>query len=132
MINWLKYTIIGILIVLVMLFIVIVSTKHQTNITGTQTVDPALKSSEVGSTRNSDNRVSMTKKSIISNLVSDIAKEHNQQDKDIEVEYVFYDKNGNITNNENNVASVQFEVFLIGKNDRVESVSRQHIILDDL
>lgn len=127
--NWIKYLIFSLLFVVVAIFIIFVSVRHQTNIISTQEVEGALPSVSIGDTR-TENAVSLDLDSLVSNVLLSIANSHKEQGKDIQVDYVFLDGDGNVTNDD--VQSIQFEVKLLGKNGRVESTSRENIEIDYL
>ena len=127
--NWIKYLIFSLLFVVVSIFIIFVSVRHQTNIISTQEVEGALPSVSIGDIR-TENAVSLDLDSLVSNVLLSIADSHKEQGKDIQVDYVFLDGDGHVTNDD--IQSVQFEVKLLGKNGRVESTSRENIEIDYL
>ena len=72
------------------------------------------------------------KKAIVSNLLTNIVKTHKEQGKNIQVNYVLLDTDGSKTTDEAEIDSVQFEVLLLGKNDRIESTSIQRVQLNEI
>ena len=129
--NWIKYLIFSLLFVVVSIFIIFVSVRHQTNIISTQEVEGALPSVSIGDVR-TDDSVNLDLDSLVSNVLLSIANSHKEQGKDIQVDYVFLDGDGNVTNDDVDIQSIQFEVKLLGKNERVESTSRENIEIDYL
>src|SRR5690625_2749580 len=97
--NWIKYLIFSLLFVVVAIFIIFVSVRHQTNIISTQEVEGALPSVSIGDTR-TENAVSLDLDSLVSNVLLSIANSHKEQGKDIQVDYVFLDGDGNVTNDD--------------------------------
>lgn len=128
--NWIKYMIIIILIVVATVFLSYQTTRHHANIASTQEVQAvALQSIDLGFARVlGENR--LNKKAIITNLILSIAEKHKGQGQNIEIDYVFFDKDGNVTENENLINSVQFKVKIIDKNGKIVSSSTERLVLD--
>ncbi|RKJ25528.1 hypothetical protein D7X33_43520, partial [Butyricicoccus sp. 1XD8-22] len=60
------------------------------------------------------------------------ADSHKNHKHETLISYVFLDDGGNVTNNENNIKSVQFEVKLLNEKGEVQSISTERIEVDSL
>lgn len=128
--NWIKYMIIILPFIVATVLISYQTTRHHVNIASTQEVQAvALQSTNVGEIRTAGvNR--LDKKTIATNLIVEIMKKHKVKGQDITIDYVFLDQNGNPTENENTIQSVQFKVSIVDKKGKVVSTSTQNIALD--
>lgn len=117
--------------VVIIVFVSLVSLKHQSNVVSTQDVDFGLSTINVGDARNSLDGV-MTKDAIVSNLLLKIADSHRNHEHETVVDYVFLDENDNPTNDDNEIKSVQFEVKLLNRQGEVESISTERIEINSL
>lgn len=129
--SWIKQIFIIFFFVSIIVFIELVATKHQSNITTTQDVEFALSTVNVGEARESLEG-NMTKDAIVSNLLLKIADAHKDHKYETVIDYVFLDENGNVTNDEDKIKSVQFEVKLLNKKGQVESISKERIEINSL
>src|SRR5690625_3607804 len=112
----------------------VINTQHQSNIVGTQGVHSetlGLDSLNVGTLRDSG-EIEVNKEALVTNMALDIIKNHKKQNKSIEVSYVCLDESDNLTEDESNITSVQFEVKILGKNNRVESISNERVEFSQL
>lgn len=129
--NWIKYTFISLLFVAGAIFVFFASVRHQSNVVSTQEVEGALPSVTLGEAR-VEGISSLDIDSIVTNIMLSIAESHRGYRKNVEIDYVFLDKNDHVTESKENISAIQFEVKLLGKNNRVESTSKQKIELDYL
>lgn len=127
--SWIKYIFIAIIFVAVTLMVTVTSTRHSTNVTATQEVQLALKSSELGTIRENATNA-LDKKALVANLVLEVIKAEKEKGNNIKIDYVFLDSGGNVTEDENAIESVQFKVSLLNKDNEVLSTSTQRIALN--
>lgn len=126
MTNWIKYTLIGAIFIFFTVVVTFISVKHVTNITATQEVDVALKSTEVGTAREMATNA-LDRQALVANLILEITQAHKEQGQDISIDYVFLDKNGNKTQDDSQIESVQFRVNLLDEDGEIESSSTQRV-----
>lgn len=122
--TWLKYTVIGIIFVAALIWVSNIGIRHATNITAIQEVNVGADSAQIGEMRESATN-SFDKKALVANLLLEVTNTHKEQGKDIKVDYVFLDKNGNITEDEENIESVQFKIQILDDNGKVLSTATQ-------
>lgn len=118
-------------IVATIVVIVLFGLIHQTNIISTQDVDLDLASVNVGEARETLS-TTLDKETIVSNLLLKISESHTNHKHDTSVSFAFLDENGNVTEDEEEIKSVQFKVELLNKDGQVQSVSRERIEIDSL
>lgn len=128
MANKFKFFIIWVMFFAVIVFMVFTVTRHEANVASTQDVEVALKSSMVGAMRDSATNA-LDKKALVANLVLEVVKTQKGQGKNIKIDYVFLDKNGNPTEDDTKIDSVQFKVSILDGNNNVVSSSTQRIAL---
>lgn len=128
MTSWIKYLFIGLIFLCGTLFVANVGLRHNSNVTTTQEVELALKSSQVGELRENATNVS-DKEALVANLIMEIASTEKEQGKDMKIDYVFLDHNGNPTQQDNNIESVQFRVKILDDDGEVISTSTQRVSL---
>lgn len=129
--GWIKYIIFIILFVSFFLVVSLVGLRHETNVISTQEVKVASDSVNVGEAR-VDMEGHMDKETILSNLFLRIADAHKYHDYGTEISYVFLDENDNVTTNEDDIKSVQFEVKVMHRNGGVQSTSRERLEINEL
>jgi len=136
MMSWMKYALLCALFVVGALLVAALGTANEANITGTQEVMPITQSAKLGVARESADNL-LDKKAIGTNIVLEAVKSYKEQGlqgdaHDMEVSYVFLDKNGNKTMSDNNIAMVQFKVDVIDnkKPDRIITTSTQRISIN--
>jgi hypothetical protein len=129
MTNVFKYLFITFIFIVATVWVVTIATRQSANVTSTQEVQLALNSAQLGSIRESATNA-VDKKALVANLVLEVIKAQKEQGKDIKIDYVFLDKNGKVTEVENQIESVQFKVSLLNDEKKVISSSTQRISLN--
>lgn len=124
MTTWLKYTVIGIIFAVALIWVSNIGIRHATNVTAIQEVNVGADSAQIGKMRESATN-SFDKKALVANLLLEVTNTHKEQGKDIKVDYVFLDKDGNITENEENIESVQFKIQILDDDGKVLSTATQ-------
>lgn len=127
--SWIKYFVIGLLFVAAIIWASNIGVRHSTNVAAVQEVQIGIESALVGKIRENATNAFEGKKALVANLLLEVAKAHKEQGKDIQVDYVFLDKNGNVTSNEDDIQSVQFQIQILDDDGKVLSSSTQRISL---
>lgn len=129
--SWIKYVVIGIIFVAAVVVVSTFSIRHSTNIASTQEVQLSMKSSETGTIRETATNA-IDKEALVANLILETVKAHKKQGKDIRIDYVYLDNDGNITNEDQEIKSVQFKLNLLNDNKEVVSSSTQRVALEKI
>ncbi|MFD2658475.1 hypothetical protein [Gracilibacillus thailandensis] len=128
MTTWIKYTVIGLIFVLAILWVSNIGLRHSTNVSAIQEVQVGTESASIGQLRESATNA-FDKRALVANLLLEITRSHKEQGKDIKVDYVFLDESGNVTNNDNEIKSVQFRIQILDDDGTVLSTSTQRTTL---
>ncbi|WP_047980658.1 hypothetical protein [Ornithinibacillus contaminans] len=128
MASWIKYMLFGLLFVGGCIVVAFATTRHASNVTSTQEVQVAIESSEVGTIRESATNV-LDKEALVANLILEVVNTHKEKGKDIRIDYVYLDEDGNVTKAEKRIESVQFTVHVLDDKKKVVSSSTQRIAL---
>lgn len=124
--SWIKYFVISILFLVILVSITFASTTHQTNIASTQDVGVDENVLRVGLAREKlEGRFDMNM--LIEELAAEIGSGLKGHKGDVVVSYEMYDENGHVTTDTDRVESIQFEVHLLNKNGKVQSISREKV-----
>lgn len=129
--SWIKYFLIISFIVGALVFAIFAGLKHQANVSSTQDVDIGLKASNVGLIRE-DMSTLINRDEAVAETFAEIASNQKNYEGDTLVEYVFLDKDGNPTDDEEKINSIQFKVQLVNKKGKVESTSIERVELHKL
>lgn len=128
MTSWLKYTSIGLIFFVAIFWISNIGIRHSSNVASVQEVQVGTESAQVGQMRNNATNA-FDKEALVANLLLEVTKSQKEQGKDIKVDYVFLNENGNITTRDNDIKSVQFRVQIIDDDGKVLSTSTQRMSL---
>lgn len=128
MTSWIKYTVFGLIFFAAILWVTNIGIRHSTNVASVQEVQVGTNSAQVGQMRENATNV-YDKEALVANLLLEVTKSHKEQGKDIKVDYVFLDENGNVTSNDDHIKSVQFRVQILDKDGTVLSTSTQRMSL---
>lgn len=105
-----------------------ITLRQESNLAATQEVSPTMQSAKVGEIRENATNV-IDKKALVANFMIETARAHKNQGEDVKIDYVFLDKNGNVTEKEDEIESVQFKVDILNDNGQTVSTSKQRISL---
>lgn len=72
------------------------------------------------------------KEEIVANLVSHVTEAQKNHGYNIDLQYVFLDKNGYVTENEAEIRGIQFAVRYIGKDGKVKASAEKRLEFDAL
>lgn len=127
---WLKYFGSAVVLMGLVVFIYFVSLNHQANLGSTQDVELMTATSNVGELR--DGELNLSRGDIEMMLLLQVAETQKGEQDRTRVNFVFLDENDTPTNNDNEIASVQFEVEYLNKDDKVTSNSVERIEINEL
>lgn len=126
--SWIKYIIIGIIFVLAIVWVSNIQLRHSNNVASIQDVQIGTKSAKVGEMRTNATNT-FDKEALVANLLLEVTKSYREQGKDIKVDYVFLDGNGNVTTNDNDIESVQFRIQILDDDGSVLTTTTQRTSL---
>ncbi|MEL3959565.1 hypothetical protein NST17_20645 [Caldifermentibacillus hisashii] len=127
MASWYKYAIFFAIFIVAFVTIASITLRQESNLAATQEVSPTMQSAKVGEARENATNA-LDKKALVANFIMETVKTHKHQGEEVTVDYVFLDKNGNVTENENDIESVQFKVNILD-DGKIASTSEQRISL---
>lgn len=127
MASWYKYAIFFAIFIVAFVMIASITLRQESNLAATQEVSPTMQSAKVGEARENATNA-LDKKALVANFIMETVKTHKHQGEEVTVDYVFLDKNGNVTENENDIESVQFKVNILD-DGKIASTSVQRISL---
>lgn len=130
MFSWVKYLLMISIFIVSAIMVVQAGFQHESNVHATQEVQGILKSSIVGELRENSSAI-VDKKSVLTNLIIDIARSEKENGNDIQIDYVFLDSSGQITEDEHEIAGIQYVVKLLKDGD-IKSSSTERIMLSKL
>lgn len=103
--------------------------RHDSNVRTSREVIGTEASINLGNARLDKDTVNFSKEEIIDNLLIDIALKQKNSKDEIKFEYVFLDKNGSETTDNNKICSIQYKVTLVDDENKEVSSSVQRISL---
>lgn len=127
MASWYKYAIFFAIFIVAFVMIASITLRQESNLAATQEVSPTMQSAKVGEARENATNA-LDKKALVANFIMETVKTHKHQGEEVTVDYVFLDKNGNVTENEDDIESVQFKVNILD-DGQIASTSVQRISL---
>lgn len=127
MASWYKYAIFFAIFIVAFVTVASITLRQESNLAATQEVSPTMQSAKVGEARENATNA-LDKKALVANFIMETVKTHKHQGEEVTVDYVFLDKNGNVTENENDIESVQFKVNILD-DGKIASTSEQRISL---
>lgn len=72
------------------------------------------------------------KDELIANLTSEIISVQKNHPYDIKLDYVFFDENGEVTENDKDIRSVQFRVQYLNDEGEVKATAEKHLAINQL
>lgn len=130
MTSWIKWLIPIILMMGVLIAYGVMNMQTKGNHLSSQEIEVALESALFGELRQG-NFDGMSKKEAIGNLISEVTLTQKGIDGPIRVDYVFLDKDNNVTEVEEDITQLQYQIVLLdGKGKEVRSVTAKRVVLD--
>ncbi|MGG3102083.1 hypothetical protein ABEP12_02150 [Bacillus velezensis] len=123
-----KWTILGVFILLVIIVGSIGFSRHESNVRTLQEVQFALESSNIGAARDGNDLT--LSEDAVTNMIAEVIKTQKNNGNDIRINYAFL-KNNEITSKAESANSIQFQIQLI-KDKKVVSTSETRLVLKEI
>lgn len=133
----LKWVLAFLTVLFLVFFIVYTATVQNTAVRTTSEIEALAENLSVGLIRSEieesdEGYPFFDKEEVIANLVTNVANVQKNHRYDIDLQYVFLDKNGNITETESEMRGVQFVVQYLSEKGEVKASAEKRITLDTL
>lgn len=128
MFSWFKYLIFAVFLVAVIIASGYFNNQQNASIAAIQDVNTTLQSSVTGNMRAME-KGKLSKKEIAAGLIREVIESQKSNSKDLKVEYVFLDKNGAKTLNDEEIDSVQIHIATLNDKGEEETSAVQRISL---
>lgn len=133
-----RWVIPSLLVIVLIVVIAYASSVQNINSNTTKEVEVLADTISVGLIRSEideDGRVDgkfFDKEELIANLTANITKVQKNHEYDIHVDYVFFDNDGEVTQKDEDIRSVQFRVKYVDKNGKVKANAEKHLAINQL
>ncbi|MBE7114629.1 hypothetical protein [Bacillus paranthracis] len=127
-----KYIIAGVSLILLLICMTPLMVNHTNNTMSAERVTGALETATLGAMRNDPEHYRLDMEDTIATVTANVLKSQTNTDRDIEISYVFFDKNNNVTNNKDAMTGVQYRVKLLDKKGKVQSETEKKLILKEV
>lgn len=124
--SFFKYFMVCAIMLVVIVSVSWMGMRQNTNTASVQEVQDILATADFGDMR-AYGDANLDKKATVANLVSNIVEKQKKHGQNLKINYVFLDKNNNVTENENDIKSVQFKVQLIDDKGDLKSQAVQRL-----
>lgn len=139
MMQPLKWTLVSLMVVMLLLVTAYASSVQNVTVRTTAEAEALLDTISVGTIRSTLNEKGEMKEEkayvdtdeLIANVTANVVQAQKTHPYDIQLDYVFLDKDGNVTKNENKVTSIQFRVQLVD-NGEVKGTAERRLSLNQL
>lgn len=130
-----KWLVVGLLAFIVIVVIAYNSAVQNATVRTTSEVDLLAETVSVGILRGeveegTDDFIHFDKEELVANLVANVAAAQKNHKYDIELEYVFLDTDGNVTEQEENIRGIQFRVQLKDESGKVRGTAERRLALN--
>lgn len=140
MMQPLKWTIVSLMVVMLLLVTAYASSVQNITVRTTAEADALLDTISVGtirSTLNEKGRMTEEKAyvdtdELIANITANVVKAQKTHPYDIQFEYIFLDKNGNITKNDKEVTGIQFRIQMLDEKGEIKGSAERRLSLNQL
>lgn len=133
--KWTAVSIIGIVFMLVVLYASSMQNLTTRSTGETEFVKDAF---AVGELRNEVQKTGevnvrhVNKKELVANFISNLVSTQKTHPYDLKIDYVFYDKNKNVTTTEDEIRSVQFRVQYVNERGEIKGTAERHLAINQL
>lgn len=133
-----KWTFVSIVGLVFMLVVVYASSMQNLTTRSTGEVEVLKEALAVGEIRSEIDEQGMitethlSKDELIANFIGDIVSVQKTHPYDIQLDYVFYDKSGKITDDEKEIRSVQFRIQYVNDEGEVKGTAERHLAINQL
>lgn len=93
------------------------------------TLNLGLIRSEIDEDGNVDEQF-FDKEELVSNLIAKITTVQKKHPYDIQLDYVFFDVDGNVTDVDEDIRSVQFRVQYLNEDGKVKATAEKHLVIN--
>lgn len=124
-----KYLMMGITLIVLIICIVPFTVNHQNNTMSAERVMGVLQTSTLGAMRDDPNNVGLDMEDTIANLTTKILQEQSKHNRDMEISYVFFDNNNQITKDKKKMVGVQYRVRLLDSEGKTQSETEKKLML---
>lgn len=124
-----KYLMMGITLIVLIICIVPFTVNHQNNTMSAERVMGVLQTSTLGAMRDNPDNVGLDMEDTIANLTTKILQEQSKHNRDMEISYVFFDNNNQITKDKTKMVGVQYRVRLLDDEGKTQSETEKKLML---
>ncbi|PER55606.1 hypothetical protein CN495_07580 [Bacillus thuringiensis] len=124
-----KYLMMGITLIVLIICIVPFTVNHQNNTMSAERVMGVLQTSTLGAMRDNPENVGLDMEDTIANLTTKILQEQSKHNRDMEISYVFFDNNNQITKDKAKMVGVQYRVRLLDDKGKTQSETEKKLML---
>lgn len=130
MLSWIKWLIPVLLLMGVLISYGVMNMQTKGNHLSSQEIEIALESALFGELRQGKFD-GMSKKEAIGNLISEVTQTQKGIDGAIRVDYVFLDAQNKVTEVEEDISQMQYQIVLLDRNGKeVRAVTSKRVVLD--
>ena len=130
MLSWIKYVVVSIAVIGLVIFSGYMTTQHTANTRTVAEVEGAIKTALLGESRGQGINSGISKEEFVSAVVASVVETQKNHGKTIKVDYVFLDSDGNVTEVDESIKSIQYGITVLGKDGKKQSVAEKHLSLD--
>lgn len=133
--KWTVVSIVGIVFMLVVLYASSMQNLTTRATAETEFVKDAFAVGEIRSEIDENGKVEarhLSNDELVANFISNLVSVQKTHPYDIQVDYVFYDKAGNVTEIDQDIRSVQFRVQYVNEEGKVKGTAERHLALNQL
>lgn len=123
-----KYIMMGFTLVVILIASIPLMVNHENNTMSAERVAGILQTSTLGAMRDNPDKVGLDMEDTIANLTTKILQEQSKHNRDLEISYVFFDNNNQITKDKNKMVGVQYRVRLLD-DGKVQSETEKKLML---
>ena len=106
--------------------------NHTNNTMSAERVTGVLETATLGAMRNNPENYRLDMKDTIATVTSNVLKSQTDNERDVEISYVFFDKNNKVTTKEDDMTGVQYRVRLLDKKGKVQSETEKKLVLKEV
>ncbi|MFV1457196.1 hypothetical protein [Bacillus mycoides] len=127
-----KYLVAGVTLMLIIIGMIPLMMNHTNNTMSAERVTGVLETATLGAMRNNPENYRLDMKDTIATVTSNVLKSQTDTERDVEISYVFFDKNNNVTTKEDDMTGVQYRVRLLDKKGKVQSETEKKLVLKEV
>lgn len=140
MMQPLKWTIVSLMVVMLLLVTAYFSSMQNVTVRTTAEADALLESISVGAIRSSldesgrikEEKAYVDTDELVANVTANVVQAQKTHPYDIQLDYIFLDKNGNLTKDDKKVTSIQFRVQMLDDKGEIKGSAERRLSLNQL